>query len=106
MRGCTTILPVMAFKQLINAVRPLVRPQNLAVRCFASAAENAAAVDAGASNSSASTPAYTITDAPGIGQQTGKQKWGRYVLRGIKGHTKKLNPLARQVHTTNSSGLQ
>ena len=48
-------------------------------------------------SANSSTPSYTITEAPNVQQESGKQKWGRYVMRGIKGHTKKLNPIARQV---------
>ena len=47
-------------------------------------------------NASPVQPSYTVTDAPVIGAAAGK-KWGKFVLRSIKGHTKKLNPVARQV---------
>ena len=43
-------------------------------------------------------PAYTITDLPLAKTKTAPSiKRGWFVLRGIKGHTKKLSPLARQV---------
>lgn len=57
---------------------------------------NSSASDSSASATATATPAYTITDAPGAAA-VGQKKWGRFVLRGIRGHTKKLNPVARQV---------
>lgn len=81
-----------------------------AARSFAAAAaseaassSSAAASGVGAASPAAASPGYTITDAPGLAAPdagaAAKSKWGRYVLKGIKGHTKKLNPIARQVRT-------
>jgi hypothetical protein len=44
-----------------------------------------------------STPAYTITEAPVASSTTPTIRRGWFVYRNIKGHTKKLNPLARQI---------
>lgn len=45
----------------------------------------------------ASAP-YTITEAPAPADGGARRpKWGRFVLKSIGGHTKKLNPIARQV---------
>jgi hypothetical protein len=79
-----------------------------AVRSFAAAAaaseasSSSSAAASGVGAAPAASPGYTITDAPGLAPESGaaaKAKWGRYVLKGIKGHTKKLNPIARQVRT-------
>ena len=50
-----------------------------------------------APGSSGEGAAYTITEAPVEGAARGGAKWGRFVLKNITGHTKKLNPVARQV---------
>ena len=55
------------------------------------------AVVPSATPSSTSAPAYTVTDATVAGGAAPTKKWGKFVLRSIKGHTKKLNPVARQV---------
>jgi hypothetical protein len=44
----------------------------------------------------AAAPSYTITDAP-VPRAATTIRRGYFVMRGIKGHTKKLNPLARQI---------
>ena len=44
--------------------------------------------------------AYTVSELPDAGLGAGAaapMAWGRAVVRGVRGHTKKLNPIARQV---------
>ena len=53
-------------------------------------------VPVAAAGTAAPSQSYTITESP-IAAATTRPKWGRYVLRNIPGHTKKLNPITRQV---------
>lgn len=48
----------------------------------------------------ATNAAYTVSELPDAGVGAGATApvaWGRAVVRGVRGHTKKLNPIARQV---------
>lgn len=49
--------------------------------------------------SASTSPAYTITEVEPESTDAGRAavKRGWYVLKGIRGHTKKLNPIARQI---------
>lgn len=40
---------------------------------------------------------YFITEAPAEPARAAPTKWGRATIKAIRGHTKKLSPLARQV---------
>ena len=70
------------------------------VACYSSSAVRAAAdaVAAGAGAAPAAKP-FIVTEADMGDDDVGKRavRRGWFVLRGIRGHTKKLSPLARQV---------
>lgn len=104
-------LPLAAAAAAVAGVRTRCAPlaPAAAARLPALARSNStdagAAAPAGDAPASGSAPAYTITDAPGAAVG-GTKKWGRFVLRGIRGHTKKLNPVARQVRSPRAGAPQ
>ena len=57
-----------------------------------------AAAQAPAASTSTSEP-YFITEAVTDTVRAPPSKWGRATIKSIRGHTKKLNPLARQVRS-------
>ena len=89
-----------------RAVAPAWRAAAPACCLLARHASSADAPPAAAAAAAAAEPAYTITDAPGApGGAAGKPKWGKYVLKNVRGHTKKLNPIARQVRRPPPPGV-
>lgn len=48
-------------------------------------------------STAAATPSYTISDVSVEAPATKVKKWGQASLAKIKGHTKKLSPLTRQI---------
>jgi len=90
--------------RLITATRvglPSTAPAALAVLPqwalgLSSLALQRAASTAPASSAAPAQP-YFITEAPAEAEEPAKRKWGKSTIRSIRGHTKKLNPVARQV---------